>query len=74
MPHDTAARLKFGDGGVGEVEHAADIKVGIAGCRGALTAFASEADIPAKLRKGASESLSGSWISYGLFWQLRSAE
>ena len=43
----------------GEVKHAADIKVGVAGRRGAFTAFVLDADIPAVLREGALEALGG---------------
>ena len=50
---------KLGDGRVGEVRHAADIKVGIAARRGALTVFVLEADIPALLRKVAPDALGG---------------
>ena len=53
------ARPKFEGGRVGEVEHAADIQVGAAGCRGACAARVLEADIPALLRKGALEALGG---------------
>ena len=58
-PYPAIARFKFGDGRVGEVKYAADIKVGTAGCRGAFTAVALETGIPALLRKGAIESLGG---------------
>ena len=50
-------RFKFGDVRAGEVRCAADIKVGIAGRRGAFTAFVLGAGIPALLRKGAPEAL-----------------
>ena len=53
------ARFKCGDGRVGEVRHAADIKVGSAGCRGAFMVFVSEAEMPALLREGALEALGG---------------
>ena len=59
MPYPTTARLKFGDGRVGEVRFAADIEVGIAGCRGAFTDFVLDADIPALLCEGALEALGG---------------
>ena len=59
MPNPTMARFKFGDGRVGEVKHAADIKVGSAGRKGAFTAFVLDADIPALLRKGVLEALGG---------------
>ena len=53
------AHFEFGDGRIGEVHYAADLKVGIAGRRGACAAFAPGADIPALLRKGALEALGG---------------
>ena len=49
IPNPTMARFKVGDGSAGEVRHAADIKVGIAGRKGAFTAFLLEADVPALL-------------------------
>ena len=52
-PYPTMARFKFGDVRVGEVRYAADIKVGIAGRRGAIAAFFLDAEIPASLRRGA---------------------
>ena len=58
-PPPTTARLKCGDGRVGEVRRAADTQVGVAGSRGACTAFALEADIPALLREGAPGALGG---------------
>ena len=57
VPYPSNARFKFGDGRIGEVKHAADIKVGIAGRKGAFTAFVLDADIPASLREGALEAL-----------------
>ena len=54
-----SARLKFSNGRLGEARNAADITVGVAGCGGALTAFASEVDIPALLCRGDSEALWG---------------
>ena len=51
--------FKFGDGRMGEVCHAADITVGVAGFKGAFTAFVLDSDIPALLSKGALESLRG---------------
>ena len=57
VPYPSNARFKFGDGRIGEVKHAADIKVGVAGCKGAFTAFVLDAYIPALLRKGALEAL-----------------
>ena len=56
-PYPSAARFKFGDGGNGEVERAADIQVGTAGCKGASAAFVLGAEIPALLWKGALEAL-----------------
>ena len=53
------ARFKFGDGRIGEVRYAADIKVGIAGCGCAFSVFALEADIPALSCKGAIEAPGG---------------
>ena len=47
VPYPSAARFKFGGGGIGEVKHAADTKVGIAGCAGAFAAFALDAEVPA---------------------------
>ena len=59
-PCSTTARLKFGDGRVGGVKRAAEIKVcGIPGRRGAVAAFVLDADIPALLREGALEALGG---------------
>ena len=53
------AMFKFGDGRLGEVCHAADITVGVAGVKGTFTAFVLDSDIPALLSKGALESLQG---------------
>ena len=55
--YPSAARFKFGDGRIGEVQNAADISVGIAGFKGTCTAFVMEAEIPALLCKGALEAL-----------------
>ena len=44
---------------MGHVKFAADITVGGAGAKGAFTARALDADIPAVLRRGASEALGG---------------
>ena len=44
------ALFKFGDGRTGEVCHATDITVGVAGVKGTFTAFALDSDIPALLR------------------------
>ena len=44
---------------MGEVRHAADIPVSIAGNKGEFPALALEADIPGLLRKGASDALGG---------------
>ena len=57
VPYLSIARFKFGDGRIGEVKHAADIKVGVAGRKGTFAAFVLDADIPALLRKGALEAL-----------------
>ena len=53
LSYSAAARFKFGDGRVGEVKRAADIEVGIPGCKGASAASVLDAEIPALLRKGA---------------------
>ena len=53
------AMFKFGGGRIGEVCHAADITVGVAGFKGTFTAFVLDSDIPALLSKGALESLRG---------------
>ena len=58
-PYSTTTRFKFGDGRVGEVQHAADITAGIAGREGASAMFALGADTPAPLRRGALEALGG---------------
>ena len=39
ISYSAMARFKFGNGAASEVEHAADIKFGVAGCRGASAAF-----------------------------------
>ena len=69
--YPSKARLRVGDGPVGDVRRAADIPAGIAGNNGEFTALAPGADIPAlwrhyggamrrgALRKGALEALSG---------------
>ena len=44
---------------MGEVKFAAEIKVGLAGRRGAFAACVLESDIPASLRKGALWALGG---------------
>ena len=59
LTYPAQARFKFGDGRTGNVCFAADITEGTAGAKGALTAFALDADIPALLRKGALEALAG---------------
>ena len=64
------ARFTPGDGRVGEVRYTADIKIGIAGRRGALTAFAPEADFPALLRRGAREALGGLLDFAGDVWAI----
>ena len=53
------AMFKFGGGRMGEVCHAADITVGVAGVKGTFTAFVLDSVIPALLSKGALESLRG---------------
>ena len=58
-PYPTMARFTFGDRRVGEVRHAAEIKVGIAGRRGAFAACVLDADIPTLLRRGALEAIGG---------------
>ena len=56
VSYPSNAGFKLGDGRIGEVKHAADIRVGIAGCKGAFAAFVLGAAIPAFLSKGASEA------------------
>ena len=51
------ARFKVGGRRLGEVRYAAGITGGIVGRKGTHTAVSLDADIPASLRKGASESL-----------------
>ena len=63
----TMAELKFGDGRVGAVRRAADIKVGAAARRGTFTAFISEAAISAELRKGPFRHLEANWIPNVIF-------
>ena len=53
------ATFKVGDGRTGEVCHAADITVGVAGIKGKFTAFVSDSDIPVALGKGALETPQG---------------
>ena len=55
--YPACARFKFGDGRRGEVHRDGDILAGIAGSREKFTASATEADISALLRKGASGRL-----------------
>ena len=57
--YPSSARFRSGDGGLGEVLHAADIAVGIAGSQGKFAAFAPDRDIPALFRNSASEALVG---------------
>ena len=57
--YSSKARCRFGDGRLGEVRHAADIPLRIAGNKGKHAAFAPDADIPALLRRGALEALGG---------------
>ena len=56
-PSPSSARFKFGDGRTGEVKHAADSKVGVAGCKGACAAFVLGAEIPALVCEEALEAL-----------------
>ena len=56
------AKFRSGDGRLGEVRHAADIPVWIAGDKGRYTPFAPGSDIPALLRRGARRRFGGSWI------------
>ena len=53
------ARLKSGDGRLGEVRCAADIPAGIAGNPGKFTASVLDASTLALLRRGAPEALGG---------------
>ena len=53
------AKFRRGDGRLGEVRHAADIPVRIAGNKGKFTAFALDGDSPALLPKVAMEALGG---------------
>ena len=53
------ARFKFGNGRLGGVRFVADITVGVAGATRNFAAFVLDADIPAVLHRGASESLGG---------------
>ena len=53
------ATFKFGDGRTGEVCHAADIAVGVAGIKGVFTAFVLDSDAPALLSEGGLETLQG---------------
>ena len=55
------ARFRFGDGRLGEVRHAADVPVGIAGNKGMFTAFELDGDVPALLRDGDLEALRVQW-------------
>ena len=54
--YPSTARFKYGDGRVGEVRYAAEIKVGIAGRRASVTALVMDADILALLRWGTLEA------------------
>ena len=47
--YPSAARYKFGDGRIGEVQYAANITGGVAGCKGSLTALVMDDEIPALL-------------------------
>ena len=55
--YTSSARFRFGEGSAGEVRHAADIPVVIAGSRGKFPAFMADADFAALLRTGAVELL-----------------
>ena len=68
-PYPAMARLKFGDGRVGDVQHAAHIKVGVAGRGGAFTAFVSKAEIPALLPKRPLRHLEAHWVWNVIFPQ-----
>ena len=57
--HPACSRFKFGGGRLGEVQCAADVSAGIAGCRGELMAILLEAEIAAPLRGSALEALGG---------------
>ena len=54
-----AARIRFGDGRLGEVRHAADTPLGTAENRGKFSASVLDADFPALSRKGSMEALAG---------------
>ena len=56
--YPSADRFKFGDGRIGEDQHAANITVGVAGRKGSFAACVVDAEIPALLCKGALEALS----------------
>ena len=58
-PYPAQARFKFGDGRMGVARFAVDITADRAGAKGDFTAFVLDADIPALLRRGASEALGG---------------
>ena len=57
--YPSSALLRSGDGRLNEVRHAAHIPPSIAGNKGKFAAFVLDADIPALLRKGAMEAMSG---------------
>ena len=59
LTYPAQARFKFGDGRTGNVCFAADIAAGCAGAKGAFTAFALDADIPALLCEKALEAPAG---------------
>ena len=56
-PCPSSERFKSGDGRVGEVKHEVDFKGGTVGRKGASTASALDAEIPAFLRKESLEAL-----------------
>ena len=51
--YSSTARPRFGDGRLGEVRHAADTTVGIAGHKDKFAACALDTGTPALLREGA---------------------
>ena len=57
--YQARATFEFCDGRTGEVCHAADITVAVAGTQGMFTAFVLGSDIPALLSKGALETSQG---------------
>ena len=57
--YPSKARVRIGDGRIGEVRRGADIPAGVTWRKGKCTAFALDADIPALMRDGVMESLGG---------------